>query len=189
MRIVRKNKNRYLYGLDISLKCTGVAVYDLDEKKFVFIGSFNTEKIYATKDNKGLNLQSVKLNQLQAWMREIIVEYPPIAVSIERMFSRFKMETQAIAKATGCVQVLFWNKPQVMFPPKSVKLAIIRGNASKELVKEEILKRYPDLIMNNEDESDAVAVAITFLIDASLIEWKKPVVATKKKTTKKKETT
>ena len=188
MRIVSKSNKRYLYGLDISLKCTGVSVYDLDLKEFVFVGSFNTEKIYATKENKGLNLQAVKLNKLQAWMREIIVEYPPIAVSIERMFSRFKNETQAIAKATGVVQVLFWDKPQVMFPPKSVKLAIIRGNASKELVKEEILKRYPDLIMENEDESDAVAVAITFLIDASLIEWKKPVVATKKKATKKKET-
>lgn len=178
-----------MYGLDISLKCTGVAVYDLDEKKFVFVGSFNTEKIYATKDNKGLHLNAVKLSKLQEWMRSIIIEYPPIAVSIERMISKFKNETQVIAKATGVIQVLFWNKPQVLFPPTSVKLAIIRGNASKEEVKEEILKRYPDLIMNNEDESDAVAVALCFLIDASLIEWKKPVVEKKKKkaTTKKKE--
>lgn len=180
------NKKFFLYGLDISLKCTGVSVYDLEEKKFVYIGSFNTEKIKATKEYKGLELNALKLKKLVDWFKEIIKEYPPYIVAIERMFSRFPTETQVIAKATGVIQCLLWNKPQTLYPPKSVKLAIIKGDASKELVKSEILKRYPNLTMNNEDESDAVAVAICHLIALGMIEWEKPPVEEKPKKKRKK---
>lgn len=179
-------KTKYLYGLDISLKDTGVAIYNLHTKEFVYIGSFNTEKIYATKENKGLHLNALKLKHIVDWMKEIIRKYPPDIVSIERMFSRFPMETQAIAKATGVIQCLLWNKPQHLYPPKSVKLAIIKGDASKELVKTEIQKRYPNLIMQNDDESDAVAVALCFLIEKGLIEWEKPIIEKKKRASRKK---
>lgn len=179
-------KKYYLWGLDISLKCTGLAIYDLEAKEFVYIGSFNTEKIKATKENKGLELNSVKLKKLVDWVKELYAKYPPYIVAIERMFSKFPTETQVIAKATGVIQCLLWNKPQTLYPPKSVKLAIIKGDASKELVKSEILKRYPNLTMNNEDESDAVAVAICHLIALGMIEWEKPPVVEKKRTTKRK---
>lgn len=180
-------KKRYLYGLDISLKNTGISIYDLDAHEFVFVDSFSTDKIYATKKNKGLHLNAVKLKEVVAWIKPIIKKYPPFIVSIERMFSRFPMETQAIAKATGVIQCLLWNVPQYLYPPKSVKLAIIHGTASKELLMEEILKRYPKLVMKNDDESDAVAVALCFLIDKELIKWEKSIVEKKKRKSKKKE--
>lgn len=179
-------KKYYLYGLDISLKNTGIAIYDLESKEFVYIGSFNTEKIYATKENKGLELNSVKLKKITEWLREIIKEYPPYIVSIERMFSRFPAETQVIAKATGVVQCMLWNKPQFLYPPKSVKAEIIKGDATKDLVQKEILKRYPHLEFNSDDESDAVAVALCHLIKVGFIEWDKPPAKEKKKTTKRK---
>ena len=180
--------SKYLYGLDISLKQTGVAVYDLEERKFVFIGSFNTEKIYATKENKGLHLNAVKLKKLVDWFKVIMKEYPPHIVAIERMIHKFINETQVIAKATGTLQCLLWNKPQYLYPPTTVKLAIIKGNASKDLIAREILKRYPDLVMGNEDESDAVAVALCFLIEHELITWEKPPVVAKPKKARKKKT-
>lgn len=168
-----KKHKRYLYGLDISLKCTGIAIYDLDEKIFVYIDSFNTENIKATYEYKGLDVNSIKLKKKAEWFKNIVKEYPPTFISIERMFARFPNETQVIAKATGVIQHIVWDIPQKMYPPKSVKLAIIHGNASKELVKQEILKRFPKLIMDNDDESDAVAVAITYLIDKKLLtNWK-----------------
>jgi Holliday junction resolvasome RuvABC endonuclease subunit len=166
-------KKYYLYGLDISLKCTGVSIYDIEEKRFVYIGSFNTEKIRATKEYRGLHLNALKLKKLADWFKEIIKEYPPYIVAIERMFSRFPTETQVIAKATGVMQCMLWNKPQFLYPPKTVKKEIINGNASKALVKSEILKRYPELEMKNEDESDAVAVALCHLIQTGMIEWEK----------------
>ena len=166
----------YLFGLDISLKNTGVAIYDLTEKRFVYIDSFNTEKIYATKNYKGLHLNAIKLNKLSKWFEGILEEYPPALVSIERMFSRFPLETQAIAKATGVIQETIWDKPQSLYPPKSVKLAIVHGSATKEDVANSILTSttYNYLKFKNEDESDAVAVALTYLIDKELVEWKKP---------------
>ncbi len=165
--------SRYLYGLDISLKNTGVAVYDLEEERFVFIGSFSTEKIRATKEYKGLHLNAVKLKQLADWFKAIIKNYPPSDVAIERMFSRFPTETQVIAKATGVIQTMIWNVPQTLYPPKTVKAAIIKGDASKKLVQQEILKRYPTLIFSDDDESDAVAVALTHLIKEKKIDWEK----------------
>lgn len=166
--------NRYLYGLDISLKNTGITIYDLDSKEFVFIDSFSTQKIYATKENKGLHLNAIKLKKISDWIEGIIEEYPPYIVAIERMFSRFQNETQTIAKATGVIQKALWNVPQYLYAPKSVKAAIIHGNASKEMVSIAIKTKYNDITFKNDDESDSFAVALCFLVDKGLIEWEKP---------------
>ncbi|MFS0905828.1 crossover junction endodeoxyribonuclease RuvC [Priestia aryabhattai] len=165
----------YLYGLDISLKCPGVAVYDIKAKEFVYIGSFNTDKIYATKENKGLEIHALKLKKIADWLRPIIKQYPPSLVAIERMFihNKHKNEAPVIAKATGVVQVMFWSVPQFLYPPTTVKKEIIKGNAGKDVIAEEILKRYPDLEFANDDESDAVAVALCHLIQTGFIKWEK----------------
>lgn len=178
---------RYLYGFDISLKNTGVAIYDLDEHKFVYVGSFSTEKIYATKEYKGLHLNALKLKKIVDWIKPIILKHPPEVVAIERMFSRFPLETQAIAKATGVIQCMVWNKPQELYPPKEVKAHIWHGGASKDDLMRIIKDIYPYLEMANDDESDAVAVAITYLIKHDLIDWVKPPAPVKKRKTKKKE--
>jgi len=171
---VIKLSNRYLYGLDISLKNTGITVYDLDTKEFVFISSFSTEKIRTNKDNKHLHLNAIKLNRLHQWMEGIIEEYPPSVVSIERMFSRFPTETQVIAKATGVIQSLLWDKPQYLYPPKKVKALVLNGNATKKELSFSINEKYNDITFENEDESDSFAVALSFLIDNGLVEWEKP---------------
>lgn len=166
--------SKYLYGLDISLKNTGITIYDLEKKEFIYIGSFNTEKIYATKEYKGLEVNAVKLKKIVDWLKPIILKYPPNIIAIERMFSRYPTETQVIAKATGVVQCMLWNKPQYFYPPKTVKLAMVHGDATKEDVANCIKAKYNDVSFSNEDESDSFAVALTFLIDTELITWEKP---------------
>jgi len=168
-------KGKFLYGLDISLKDTGVTIYDLEKKEFVFVDSFNTEKIYATKEHKNLHLNALKLHMISLWMSDIIEKYPPYVVSIERMFSRFPMETQAIAKATGVIQHLLWDVPQFLYAPKEVKLKIVHGNATKEDVANSIKTKYNDITFRNDDESDSFAVCLTCLIEHDLIQWDKPV--------------
>ena len=172
----KENTDRYLYGLDISMKCTGVSVYNLDKKRFEFIDSFSTENIRATKKYRGMNLHSIKLHNISNWIENIIEEYPPSLVSVERMFSRYNNETQTIAKATGVIQSALWDKPTEFYPPKKVKRFVLNGNATKEDVANAINNddRFKDLKFRNEDESDAVAVAITYLIDRELIDWEKP---------------
>lgn len=189
-----KRKGYYLYGLDISLKNTGVAIFDLESKEFVYIGSFNTEHIKATYEYKGMDVNAVKIHKLSEWFENLIKEYPPYFVAIEQMVLVQRNlgngkkgyninEIKGIAKATGVIQSVVWNVPQAFHYPSEVKSAIVKGNASKIAVQNEILRKMPDLEFNNDDESDACAVAITHLIDVGIIEWEKPPVV--KKTTKK----
>lgn len=186
-RVIQMSSSRYLYGLDISLKNTGITIYDLDKEEFVFIDSFSTQKIYATKENKGLHLNAVKLRRIADWMSEIIEKYPPHIVAIERMFSRFPTETQVIAKATGCIQCLLWNVPQFLYAPKEVKASILKGDATKAQLQKAINAKYNDVTFANEDESDSFAVCLTYLIKEGLIEWVKPELPKKRrKVTKKK---
>lgn len=189
-----KRKGYYLYGLDISLKNTGVAIFDLESKEFVYIGSFNTEGIKATYEYKGMDVNAVKIHKLSEWFENLTQEYPPYFVAIEQMvlvqrdLGKGKKgyninEIKGIAKATGVVQRVVWNVPQAFHYPSEVKSAIVKGNASKIAVQNEILRRYPNLSFDSDDESDACAVAITHLIEVGIIEWEKPPVV--KKTSKK----
>lgn len=183
----------YLYGLDISLHCTGVAIFDLETKKFVYIGSFDTTNIKATKAHKGLDITAVKIHKIEEWFKELVKMYPPYFISVEQMVKVEREygvninEVKGIAKATGVIQSAVWDTPQAFYYPSEVKLAIIKGNAKKDVVQREILKRYPELEFCNYDESDACAVALTQLIKVGIVEWEKIPVAksTVKKSTKK----
>lgn len=191
---MESRKGFYLYGLDISLKNTGVAIFDLEAKRFVYIGSFSTENIRNTKEYKGKELTALKLHKLGEWFDSLVEQYPPYYASIEQMVKVERQygvninEIKGIAKATGIIQERIWDIPQGFHYPSEVKLAIIKGNASKEVVQSEILRRYPELEFANLDESDACAVALTQLIEVGIIEWEKPTPEPKpKKTRKKKE--
>lgn len=187
----------FLYGIDASLSNTGVAIFDLETKEFVYIGSFSTSDIKATKEYKRLDVTALKLHKLSEWFRELTSKYNPYYVAfeqmvkVERQFGVNINEIKGIAKATGVLQEVVWNIPQEFYYPSEVKSAVIRGNAKKELVRDEILKRYPNLVFDNLDESDACAVALCQLINVGIIEWEKPVNkpvknAPKKRATKKK---
>src|SRR5690606_14907354 len=77
-------------------------------------------------------------------------------------------------RAHGVVNYIFWEYPQRYYPPKSVKVALIHGNASKEDLAIAIKAKYNYITFQNEDESDATAVALTTLIEEGIIEWEKP---------------
>ena len=170
----------FLYGIDASLSNTGVAIFDLETKEFVYIGSFSTEGFKATKEYKRLDITALKLHKLSEWFENLTKQYPPYFVTFEQMVKVEREygvninEIKAIAKATGVLQEVVWNIPQEFYYPSEVKSSIIRGNAKKELVRDEILKRYPSLVFENLDESDACAVALCQLINIGIVEWEKP---------------
>lgn len=178
-------QDRYLWGLDLSLKNTGIAIYNLDAEEFVHTGSFSTERIYATRDYRGLNIHGLKLRKILEWLEELMKEYPPSLVSIERGFSRFNNETQALFRVFGVAQCLLWDTPQTLYPPNSVKASIVHGNATKEDVSNAIISNpkfsYLEDMLEDEDQSDAVAVAITYLIEKELVFWHKPTWASVKR--------
>lgn len=164
------DSRKFLYGFDISLSCTGVAIYDLERREFVFIGSFSTEKI---KEKKNRYHNSLKLKEKADWIISLIRQYPPYYVAIERGFSQYNTATQNIFRAHGLVNYLFWDIPTKYYPPKLVKERLVHGSATKEDLQNTIKAKY-NYIFSNEDESDAFAVAITALIDNELMEWEKP---------------
>ena len=64
----------------------------------------------------------------------------------------------------GICNELFYNYPQYYYPPTTVKATIYKGNATKKQIRMIIEKLYPEVNFKNEDESDAFAVGLTYLI-------------------------
>lgn len=145
-------KHNYIYGLDLSMHDTGVTVFDND--KPVFIGSIPTRD----KDSHG-----VRLKQIYEYLSKLKDEYPPAVVCMERAFSRFNTSTAVIYRVHGVVNMLFSDYEQIYYPPKTIKEVILKGNATKEEVKNEILKLFPDIQFTNDDESDSFAICLTYL--------------------------
>ncbi|MGV4321336.1 crossover junction endodeoxyribonuclease RuvC [Bacillus mojavensis] len=183
-----QKESRLLWGVDPSLTCTGVTIYDLDNEKILYIGSFNTEKI---KSKKGLYPNAVKLKHKYDWLAKLKELYPPSAVAIERGFTQFNNSTQTTYRAHGIVNLMFWDIPMVYYPPKKVKAAIFHGDADKDEVKRVIQNNFIDVQFANSDESDSFAVMLTYLIENGLYTIEKPIVEKKvkkkRKTKKKKE--
>lgn len=86
----------------------------------------------------------------------------------ERGFARFAAETKALSKVVGVVDMTAWNCGKYTFDeisPMTVK-KLVAGNAraSKEQVSEALTRFVGDQTYTCDDESDAVAVGIAWLI-------------------------
>ncbi|QSF43346.1 crossover junction endodeoxyribonuclease RuvC [Paenibacillus tianjinensis] len=163
---------------------TGITVWNMDKNKPEFITHISTSHF------KKSATHGQKLKHIEDCFIEITENFPPSIVAIERAFNRFPTSTAVIYKVHGVVNKLFHQFEQIYYPPKTVKLEICRGDATKKYVQDTIKKVYPDVTFNNEDESDSFAVALTYLIKNKLIEWNKVELKktpTKKKTIKKNE--
>ena len=181
------SNKKYLWAFDISLKNTGLAIYDLEEEKFIYVGSFLTEKIYATKQYKGLNLHALKLKRITEWIKELYVKYSPEVVAMEQIISKKKKTANgfafaqhndiiALSKVHGVIQCMLWKFPMEIYSPTTIKKHVVKGNASKDLVQDILKLRFPYIDFQDDDQSDAVAVAVTYLVEKGLIEWKKPLI-------------
>jgi len=184
--MILSNK-RYLWGLDISLRNTGLAIYDLEEEKFVHVDSFLTEKIYATKQYKGYNLHALKLKKITEWIKEMYLKYPPEVVAMEMIISQKKKTASgfafaqhndiiALSKVHGVIQCMLWKIPQEIYSPTEIKKYVVKGNATKDLVQDVLKLRFPYIKFLDDDQSDAVAVAVTYLVKNGLLEWRKPLI-------------
>lgn len=164
---------KYVYGLDLSLKQSGVTVLDIETLKPVYKTSIPTDQIKDTKKNKGLHKNALKLTHIHNKLSEIKEKYPPKVVVIESTFHQFMKATAVLYTVHGVALELFSDVPIKYYRPKEIKERIIKGDAEKELVQKAIKVMFPNIEFANEDESDSFAIAITYLIDNGLIEWDK----------------
>jgi Holliday junction resolvasome RuvABC endonuclease subunit len=145
----------YIFGLDISMSNTGLAIFD--EK-------MNPVEIISIPTKSGMEHKD-RLKTIADRLLEIRKKYPTSLIILESGFSRYAASTQAIYKCHGLIQYIFCDAEQVLLAPSSIKKLITgSGKADKHQVQEKILKKFPKLQFKNEDESDAVGACVAYFV-------------------------
>lgn len=158
-------KPRFILGIDPSLSGTGYCILDCKNKK-------KYPKLVETGVVRGRNktwrdeTTQVKLSLIQSKIKEIISKYRPLYknIFIERGFTRFNNDTQAIFKARGAIEAELVEYNIVEISPREVKKIITgRGDASKEEVKTTLTQMLgvDESVFITDDASDATAVALS----------------------------
>lgn len=145
-------KITYVYALDLSLNSTGIAIFTNDGKMVTC----------STIDTNALSETKLKLRAIGDIFEFLIKQYPPKSVVIEQGFTRYNKSTQQLYRVHGLVNYIFSDYEQLYYPASLIKKVVTgRGNASKEEVRDCILKEYPKIKFGSFDESDAFALGIT----------------------------
>ncbi|MBP3653707.1 MAG: crossover junction endodeoxyribonuclease RuvC [Clostridia bacterium] len=91
----------------------------------------------------------------------------------ERAFSRFARETQALNKVVGIADLVAWQKDQAVFceiaPTTVKKLLTGSGRSEKEAVAGALERYLGFQIYKTDDESDAAAVGVAWLLQEKLL--------------------
>jgi len=167
---IRGDALSYLYGLDLSLTNTGIAIVDLNTYKPILVDSVKTKKSKTLNDHDD-HKERIKL--ITDKFDELIYTYEPEIVTIEAPFVRHNKATKAVMKVHGIAQRWFYPYDQFYYAPTTLKATIVHGKASKEQLQDRLLKEYPYIEFKNEDESDALACCVTYLVKKKMIKWVK----------------
>lgn len=145
----------YIYALDLSLNSTGICIFK-DDGSFIEALTIDTNSEKETK---------LKLRKIGEEFKSLVKKYKPNKILIEQGFSMFNLSTQRLFMVHGLVSYIFSEYEQIYYPPTVIKKLLTgKGNSKKERVREEILRRYPDIVFKNLDESDAFSVGETYFI-------------------------
>lgn len=143
----------YIWGCDLSLSNTGIAIFD---EQGIPVRVFSIET--TSKDNYGVRLKIIG-KILQRYKKL----YPPKEMIIENAFTKFNRATQALYRVRGLVEYIFWDIPQTYLAPTSIKKILTgSGRGEKTDVENSIRKLYPDIKIENNDQSDALAAGTTY---------------------------
>lgn len=164
---------KYIWGLDLVLGVTGIAIFDMTTLRPVHIGTISTKHIKDDKD------RVKRLVYIAKQIYDFYVKYTPRIVCIERNWGNSNFgSTIGLAEVQGCVKAILGSLGTeiVLYAPTSVKKLILRGNATKSLIQQKILKEFPDVNFSpkkdiSENESDAFAVALAYMIKNKMIDW------------------
>jgi len=142
----------------------------------VYIGHIATNNVKLKKNFE----YGQRLNTIADHILSLKEKYPPSIICIERGFTRFNTSTQVIYRVHGLTNYLFNDVEQIYYPPKKVKAAILKGDATKKQVQDKIKKEFPNVEFNQikikknkkeecKDESDAFAVGLTYFIEKGIV--------------------
>jgi len=149
-------KNKYFFGLDLSLNSTGIAVFTTDDMQFV-----ETSTIAINKSSIEMRETKNKLKYIGGELLKYKKEYNPEFIVIEQGFMRYIKSTAQLMRVAGVTEYIFSDIPQYYVPSTTIKKFLCgSGNSEKEKVALEILKIYPKIKFSTTDESDACALCV-----------------------------
>ncbi|WP_033829068.1 crossover junction endodeoxyribonuclease RuvC [Bacillus andreraoultii] len=159
-------KEIFVLGLDVSMNSTGWAVLGVKGQAVRLVDSGIIKANQKQPHGKRLRKQ-------RETFKAIIEKYRPKYVAREAGFSRHIKATQTLFKAYGVADEFFAEDDLVEYAAATIKKVVTgKGRATKEEVESAIRKllNLPDSFeFQSDDESDAVAIAITLIRDKSLI--------------------
>lgn len=152
----------YVLGLDVSMNSTGWAVLSYEDGVVRYVDSG------IVKANTKLS-HGRRLKNQRAKFEEIIDRYPPTYVAREAGFSRHIKSTQVLFKAYGVAEEFFAENDLVEKAASTIKKVVAgNGKASKGQVEDAVREQLglgEDFEFQSDDESDAIAIALTIIYE------------------------
>jgi len=143
----------YILALDISLVNTGGSIFD--EKG-------NVIEIFSVPTSSR-DLIQVRLKKIADFFIDLKKRYEFKLVVMEEGFVKFNLVTKQIYRATGVINCLLWKSEQIYIPATTVKKTVTgSGKADKSQVQKYVQEQWKDVTINNDDESDSLAVGLTY---------------------------
>ena len=150
----------YILAFDLSLSNSGVCVFDEKGNPIETMSVSTTSKMEHKDRLRVIADEFLKLKK----------KYKPHLIVIESGFSRHAASTQAVYKVHGLTQYLFSDSEQIFFAPSTIKKTLTgTGRADKQLVQEKVLKKFPNMKFENEDESDSCSIGIAYFVTNNLM--------------------
>lgn len=159
-----------IIAFDLSLSRSGYAVGQVDNNELTLIEVGSIKTTYRKGDALGK-----RLHYIAKEIKKLYKRYPDAKHIVkERSFSNGRITaTQQIYKVVGVWELISYIQDYEEFTdiaPTTVKKQVTgNGRASKALVKERV-KEITGAKPKNDDESDAIAVLLTYCAKENLIE-------------------
>ncbi|MDF2612521.1 MAG: uncharacterized protein K0S71_307 [Clostridia bacterium] len=156
-------------SMDLSLSSPAFAVLEYDNKgkvKLVCKSHVNNKKRSKAPHGERLSFIYDELNR-------ILKTYPITEIVREKGFSRYAQTTQTLFKVVGISDLLAHKETGLTveeIPPTTIKKILAGyGFSSKDAVADELYAYVGEQNYANDDESDAVAVGIVYLMQKGII--------------------
>lgn len=162
-----------VFAQDLSLSSPGFAVLAITDDRQPII----LEKSHVKTDAK--RTHGFRLRQIEEEMARYYVSYKPTHVVREKGFSRFPAVTQTLFKVVGVSDLVYdaymsSHESMTEIATTSVKKLVTgNGKASKKDVEKAVIERLQIEqagYFATDDESDAVAVGLAYMIQKGLID-------------------
>lgn len=147
-------------GLDLSMSKTGVAVFE--DWNLIHTELIEPKHKSPKPKTDRSNYYGLMLADYYHRINQLITEYEPSFVAIERGFTKGNNATQVLYRLHGVVNMACRNIPTKNYPALTVKKTFTgKGRATKEdMIMRAKLKFGVDV---SEDEADAIGVALCFI--------------------------